>query len=200
MKLLHRFRWWLAGALALALIVTPIAVYATGQVITGTVTTNAAFVESVSSGVINPYQIPANIVGSLTYTNGTASNQVDTLYAVSLSLASTTQTIDLTSLTDPAGVSINFARVREIWVVNTSTSAGFTLNVQAGASNGFTTALPLAANTLKVPYSGALRLSDPVSTGASTGFYVDSTHKTITFDSGAHTVTFYVLLVGGSAA
>jgi hypothetical protein len=197
MKLLHRFRWWLASVLSLALIATPIAVYA--ATVTGTVTTNAAFTQVVSSGVIVPYQIPANITGSLSYTNGTASNQVDTLYAKSITLVATTQTIDLTSLTDPAGNAISFARVREFWVINTATTASFDLKVESGASNGWAP-LPPSTTPLFARYSGNLRISDPVSTGASNGNVTSGTSKTITFDSGANTITFYVLIVGGSAA
>jgi hypothetical protein len=170
-----------------------------GQVIAGNVTFNAAFTEAVSSGVIVPFSVPATISQNLGYTNGTASNQVDTLYAKQLTLAGATTTIDLTSLTDPAGVSVNFARVRELIVVNTATTAGFDVKVEAGASNGWAP-LPTSADPLTARYGGSIRLSDPVSTGASNGNVTSGTSKTITFDPGANTCIINVLIVGGSAA
>jgi hypothetical protein len=194
-KTLHRYRFALAAFLGLVLY--PIMAYATGQVVVGTVTFNASFAETATA--IGTYQIPAVISSNLSYANGTASNQVDTLYAKTITLASTTQTLDLTSLTDPAGNSINFARVREFIVVNNATTAGYDLKVEAGASNGVIF-LPPAANNLYARYSGSLRISDPVSTGSGNGNVVGSTTKTITFDSGSNTITFYVLIVGGSAA
>jgi hypothetical protein len=197
-KLLHRYR--LALALLLGLLVFPICAYATGQVVVGTVSFNASFTEAATA--VGTYQIPVSSSLNLSYTNGTASNQVDTIYAKTFSLASTTQTIDLTSLTDPAGNSINFARVREFIVVNTSTTAGYDLEVYSGSSNGWAPIGAVSGTPCYVRYgSGAMyRLSDPVSTGSGNGNVVGSTSKTITFNSGSNTVTFYVIVVGGSAA
>jgi hypothetical protein len=195
MKLLHRYR--LALALLIGLVLFPVMAYATGQVVTGQITFNAAFTEQATA--LTTYSIPATISSNLSYANGTLSNQVDTIYAKTITLAGTTQTIDLTSLTDPAGNAINFARVREFIVVNSATSAGFDLKVEAGSSNPVIF-IPPVANFLLCRYSGTLRISDPVSTGSGNGNVVTSSTKTITFDSGANTITFLVLIVGGSAA
>ena len=188
-----------AVMIAVALAFPPVAAWAVGQVVTGNVSLNAAFVESVSSGVVVPYSIPATISSNLSYTNGTASNQVDTIYAKQLTLAGATTTIDLTSLTDPAGVSVNFARVREFIVVNTSTTAGFDVKVESGASNGWAP-LPASTDPLFCRYSAYIHISDPVSTGGSNGNVTSGTSKTVTFDPGANTVIINVLIVGGSAA
>lgn len=195
MRLLNRYRF--AVALLVGLLLFPIMAYATGQVVVGTVTFNAAFTEQATA--LAPYQIPATISQNLSYANGTASNQVDTIYAKTITLAATTQTIDLTSLTDPAGNAITFVRVREFIIVNTATSASFDLKVEAGASNGWAQ-LPPSTSPILTRYGGILRLSDPVSTGAGNGAIVGSTSKTVTFDSGSNTITFLVLIVGGSAA
>ena len=170
-----------------------------GQIITGTLTFNASFVEHVATGVITPYDIPAAISANLGYATGTASGQVDTIYSKAVSLASTTLALDLTTLLDPAGIPITFARVREFIVVVTSVTASFDLKVYAGASSGVVF-LPVVANFLPVRYSGSLRLSDPTSTGAGNGNCVDGTHKNLVLDSGSNTVTAYILIVGGSAA
>lgn len=188
-----------AAALAVALLIPPTFAWATGQTITGNVTFNAAFTEAVSAGVIVPYQVPATISSNLSYANGTGSGQVDTLYAKALTLSGATTTIDLTSLTDPAGVSINFARVRELIVVNTATTAGYDVKVESGASNGWSV-LPPSSAPVYARYGGILRISDPTSTGGGNGNVVGSTSKTITFDPGSNTVTINVLIVGGSAA
>lgn len=192
----------LAVALAVASLVVlalPVSAWATGQNVSGNVILNASFTENVSSGVIVSYQVPATVSSTLSYGNGTASNQVDTLYAKQLTLTGATQTIDLTSLTDPAGNSINFARVRELIVVNTATTAGYDVKVEAGASNGWAV-LPPSSAPVYTRYSGTLRISDPVSTGGSNGNVVSGTSKTITFDPGANTIVINVLIVGGSAA
>lgn len=187
----------LALALAVAAAIPPTMAWAAGQAITGNVSMNAAFTQAVT-GVTN-YNIPVTIPVNLSYANGTASNQVDTLYARQLTLAGAATTIDLTSLTDPAGNAISFARVREIIVQDLATTAGYDVKVEAGASNGVGW-LPPSTSPVYARYSGTLRVSDPVSTGAGNGNVVDSTHKTVTFDPGANTVTINVVIAGGSAA
>lgn len=186
----------IAVVLAVALSIPAVA-YATGQVVTGNVSLNFSFVEAVS-GVTN-YQIPATISANLSYANGTASNQVDTIYAKQLSLTGATTTIDLTSLTDPAGNSINFARVREFIVQNLSSTAGYDVKIESGASNGWAP-LPPSSSPNYARYSGTFRMSDPVSTGGSNGNVVSGSSKTITFDPGANTFNINVIIVGGSAA
>jgi hypothetical protein len=196
MRMLHRYRFALTALIGLLLF--PALAFGVGQVVVGQVTFNAAFTEQATS--LAPFQIPATISSNLSYANGTASSQVDTIYAKTITLVATTQTIDLTSLTDPAGNSINFARVREFIVINQATTAGFDLKVEAGASNPVIF-IPPVANFLSCRNNGGtLRVSDPVSTGSGNGNVVTSTTKTITFDSGANTITFLVLIVGGSAA
>lgn len=188
-------------ALLVAAMVPPTMAWATGQVVTGQVTFNASFAESVTTGAVVNYQIPATVSANLTYTNGTASNQVDTIYARQISLAATTTTLDLTSLTDPAGNSINFARVRELIVQNLSATAGRDVKIYAGASNGWAP-LPASSDTnyLYARYSGVFRLSDPVSTGSGNGNVVSGTSKTIVLDPGSNTISVNVIIVGGSAA
>ncbi len=170
-----------------------------GQVVSGQISYNVNFNELVSSGVILPFDIPEAITANLNYSNGTGSNQVDTIYGASLSLAGTTTTLNLQSLTDPSGASIDFARVRELIVINPSTTAGYDVKVEAGASSGWTV-LPPSSNPLYARYGGSLRISDPVSTGSGNGNVVTSSLKNVTLDPGANTVTVYVLLIGGSAA
>lgn len=188
-------KYWLASALAACLVSIPIYAYAVGQVVTGNMTFNASFAETATA--LSTYSIPLSISSNTAYINGTSSGQVDTVYAKTITLAATTQTIDLTSLVDPAGNSINFARVREFVVANNDPTAGHDLKVEAGASNGWAVLPPLATPAY-ARYSGSLKYSDPKSTGAGNGNLVSSTSKTITFDSGANTITFSLLIVGSS--
>lgn len=173
-------------------------VWATGQVVTGQVIMNASF------GLLSNAGVQANTISqSLSipaqYSNGTGSNQIDTIYAAHLTLTGAPTTIDLSSLTDPAGNSANFARVREVIVQNISSTAGFDCKVEAGASNGWPV-LPPSTAPLQCRYGATLRISDPVSTGSGNGNVVGASTKTVTFDPGANTVIINVLIVGGSAA
>ena len=174
-------------------------------VVVGTAVQNISFTQTVSSGLINPYSIVPAIAApgvpgaSINYANGTAAGLVDLLYEKQFSLASTTTTLDLTSLTDAGGGAIVFARIRELIVYVYDASAAHLIKVYAGASNGITW-VPPVANYLQVAGNGgSLRLSDPQTVGSSLGYYVDGTHKNLVFDSVANTVTFYVLIAGCSA-
>jgi hypothetical protein len=140
-------------------------------------------------------------LSSVSYTNGTGSSQVDLIYWPDpITLAATTQTIDLTSLTDPSGAAVNFARVRELLIYNPTATAGFDIKVEQGASNPWAFVPPSTSPQI-VRYGGGLyRISDPISTGGGNGNVVGGASKTIKFDSGANTVTFWVLALGGSAA
>ena len=184
--------------LAVALAIPPIA-WAAGQPVTGTVTFTATFVETDNNG-LNSNGLTQQInPGVLAYANGTASNQVDTLYAAKVTLAGAPTTINLTTLTDPAGNTANFARVREFIVYNPASTAGYDVKVEAGATNGWS-ALPPSTSPLTCRYLGTVRISDPTSTGTGNGNVVTSTSNTITLDPGANTVTIYILIAGGSAA
>jgi hypothetical protein len=194
MNWFNKYRFAVTALVGLLLF--PAFAYATGQVVSGTVTFNAGFIEQATS--ITTFQIPATVAANLSYTNGTAPNQVDTIFAKNISLAATTQTFALNSVVDPAGNTVSFARVREFVIVNLSTTAGFDLGVSSGASNGVTW-LP-ASGTLTCRAGGTLRISDPVSTGSGSGNTVGTTTFNVTVNAGANTVNFLILIVGGSAA
>jgi hypothetical protein len=160
----------------------------------------------ISSGLISQANIGVTIstpsvpLASITYANGTGAGAVDLMYEAAISLASTTLTIDLTSLTAPDGSAVNFARIRELYVLNYSATAGFDLLVEQGATNPWAY-VPATANAFKCAANGGqYYLRDLNSTGAGNGLVTGGSSKTIKFDSGAHTVTFYLLLLGTSVA
>lgn len=188
------------SAVAVAVAATLAGAAYAGQVITGSVAFSATFFEAVTSGIeSNQLQQATGNLG-VTYGSGTASRQVDTLYAANLTLAGAPATLDLTALMDPANNAVSFARVREFIVVNTSSTAGNDVKVVAAATKGVTW-LPPAANPLNARYLGSLRVSDPVSTGTGNGnVVVSGANTSVTLDPGANTATVTVLIVGGSGA
>ena len=197
---MRRFAPRLAVAFLVAFLLPAVA-FATGQVVTGTVNMTANFTEASPSGALTSYSIPANVLAGYTYTNGTATGQVDTIYAKTLTLSGATTTLNLNSgLTDPAGNSVVFARVREFIITNTATTASYDVKVEAGASNGWAVLPPSTAPVYARYGGGSIRISDPTSTGGGNGNVVSSSSCNITLDPGANTVTVNILIVGGSAA
>ena len=126
---------------------------------------------------------------------------VDQLYALQITLASTTQTIHFETATakDPFGNTLAMLRVRDFIVQNTNTTLGQLLKVYAPASNAVTW-LPVVANYIWVNPGGMLWISDPLSFGGGVGNVVGATSDGVTFDSVANTVTFNVLAIGNSVA
>jgi hypothetical protein len=104
------------------------------------------------------------------------------------SLASTTTTLDLTALTGPRGSTVTFASIRQLLIINTSTGVGFVLTVGGAAT-------PFTPNSLTGTWVVAENSRDYSET-LGTAWTVDSSHKLLKFDSGAHTVTFKVFITG----
>lgn len=176
-------------------------------VVSGPLNIGANFTQTITSGVITSQYIPANINWNYTFTNGTGTGAVDLCYAKQLSLAGTATTLDLTSLADLGGSTVSFARVRLFVVQNLATTAAYTVTVGAAASNQWTGFLGTTTSTVVLqPNVGAtanqslLLFLDPYSTGATTGAYVDGTHKSLKLDPGANTISVNVLILGCSAA
>lgn len=175
--------------------------------VSGPLSMRADITQSVSSGVISTQALLASFGLSVNLSNGTGSGAVDLVYAKQLSLAGSATTLDLTSLTDLSGASISFARVRVLIVQNLATTAAYTLTLGAAASNQWTGFLGTATSTAVIqPNVGATSnysshvFLDLYSTGASTGAYVDGTHKSFKLDPGANTFSANVLILGCSAA
>ena len=173
--------------------------------VSGTVTLSASFSEYITTG-ITPYTITELLgamginPGNLSLNSGTASGLIDTLYAQKLTLAATTTTIDWTSVIDPGGASVSFARSRFFFVFNPDATAGHDIKIYQGASNPWAP-LPASGQPGWARYGGGwYMLCDPISTGTGNGNVITSTSKTTVFDSGANTVSFYVIQAGGSVA
>lgn len=157
---------------------------------------SSSFGEALSTGLISPYAIPELYNETENYTNGTGAGQIDLWYPQKVVLAATTMTMDFTSLTDPSGTAINFARIREglIWIIDKTLANK--LIIEPGASNGWS----FAPNQTLFPGGSVYRLiADPTSVGSGIGAVIGSSSKTLKFDAGANTVTFGMLWLGCSA-
>jgi len=190
----------LASLAAVAALVALAAPPLYAAVVSGTVSSTVSFGQQVTTSV-TPYTAPAAAQFTNSYSNGTGSNQVDTLYAKALVLSAAPTTIDLTNFVDVGGNSgASFARVREWIVYNTDTNATHTVTVAAGASNGWAVLAPNGSPQTIPANGGIMRISDPASTGSGNGNVVTSSSKTVTFNPGSNTVTSYIIAAGGSAA
>jgi hypothetical protein len=115
--------------------------------------------------------------------------------------------IDLTTLTDPYGAAINFARVKVLAVFNFATNDAYKLvmglavtNPWAAPFDGLTTGklhVPPGRldATLGVTYPGRVLIWAP----GATGLAVSGTSKVLRLDSGANTVPYVVALFGNDA-
>lgn len=145
-------------------------------------------------------QIPEIL--SVALTNGTAANQIDLIYAGTISLASSTpQTLDLTSLTDVLGGAVALARVKLIAIKNKSTTDGQNVTAGNAASNawsamlGSTGTITILPGTSTNPDGGWFINSAP----NTTGWPVDSTHKNLKLDPGSASISVDVVIAGASA-
>ncbi len=169
------------------------------QVITQNGQYNIGATQVVSSGLLSPQSLPAALSFALNYTNATTGALTcDQMHAKVYTLvASTPQTIDLTSLTDLNGNAMNFARVRDIVFYNANATVTHFVTVYAGASNGWAY-LPTTPGLTVLANGGMVWLHDPNSSTGVVGMVTSGSSKTITMDPGALTTNLSVYIIGGS--
>ncbi len=174
---------------------------------TGTVNTNYSFTEAISTGLVTANNLAATISRNITYGNGTASGQIDMLYAKKLVLNATPTTLDLTALTDLNGDALNFARIREMIIQNLATTAAYVVTVGGAGASAWLGFFGTSTSTLFLPTNvgatgnySTLQLSDPYTVGATTGAYVGASSKYLKLDPGANVINVNVILAGCSAA
>ena len=168
-----------------------------------TASINIAAVMSVTSSVITTKQIPATIASNLALVNSNgAALAIDLAAWGQLSLASTTQLIDFSSLADPNGTTHDWTggRVRLFVVQTVTTTTAYDLQVYADATNGVSF-LPPVANYVPVRTNGGiLIIYDPNSNGSGNGNVITASLKRLDFNSGSNTVVFNWLALGNSVA
>lgn len=177
---------------------------AVAQNVIATVNFNFTTQQTQTAGNINAAGSTLNPIVTFAkqYVNAQGVNYgVDQLYALQITLASTTQTVhfETASAKDPFGNTLAMLRIRDLIVQNTNTTLGQILKVYQPASNGVTW-LPLVATYLTVWPGSQIWLNDSLSFGGGVGAVVGATSDGITFDSASATVTFNVLALGNSAA
>lgn len=171
------------------------------QVINGTVTINASFVQTDSTGLITPIQAQGLIqfINQFNNLSGTA-NGVNTLYAAQLTLSGAATHINLYSFTDILGNTVSNARVRFWGVQVVTATAAYIVNVYTRTGTDPVTWLPVTTmGALWCPPSGVVVASDPQSTSTN-GWVVGSAAYDFTVDPGANTVVCNVLIAGNTAA
>jgi hypothetical protein len=168
-------------------------------VVTGTAQLVAGFNQTVSSGLITTQTLPASISLTTQYTNGTGAGAIDLIYAKQIALvASTPQTLDLTSLADLSGATVSFARIRELVIQVVTTTPGDNVTVGDAAATAF--AAFWGATGTDTVYAGSIRyFTDPTSIGSGVGAVVTSTSKSLKLDPGSNNVTINLLIAGCTA-
>lgn len=137
-----------------------------------------------------------NLKETLAYVTGAGAGAADTLYTESLNIAASSNvTRDLTSLTDPLGNAVDFARVKAIVVIAAS---GNTNNIVVGAaaSNAFAGPLGAGNQSFSVPPGGIAAFARD----DAAGWVTSSTSKVIEIaNSGAGSAVTGSLIVIGAA-
>lgn len=157
---------------------------------------NPSLVIPAGTGRISSITFQDNITNNWNYANGTGALQYDIYASKIYSLvASTPQTIDLSSITDVNSVAQTPLRVREILLCVPDLTPTHFVTITGGASNP----LPFAGGIIFPGNVWTPILRDPLSVGASVGAYIDGTHKTIKYDPGALNITLYAIYLMCSA-
>jgi|GEM_PF-1981465 len=170
--------------------------------VSGTIQPNFAFTQTPTSGILSgsPIQVPETLLISLA--NGTGADKIDLLFAKQLTFsASTSQTLDLTALTDILGAAVSFARVRVVAIKVYSQTDAASLTVGGAASNAWEAFLS-TAGTITIPAASAANQNGAfflLTAPNTTGWVVDSTHKNLKLQPSAHAFNADVFLAGCSA-
>jgi hypothetical protein len=154
-----------------------------------------------STGVLSGVALPVQPSINFTFnTSGTLADQCDLEHSKIYSfVASTPQTIDLTTVTDVLGGTAAFARIRFMTFKMKSTTDAATLIIGNAATTAWSAALG-ATGTLTLRGStatndGGFALWSP----NTTGYVVDSTHKSLLMTPSAHAFDVEVYIFGASA-
>jgi hypothetical protein len=126
--------------------------------------------------------------------NGTSADQANAFWRDQRTLASASETHDLTSLTDSLGLSLTFTGIKGIFIWNTTTTALADLSVGGATTNIFSGFLADSSDIVVVPPNGQFIWWSP---GAAAT--VDDTHKNLKLNSPAATVVYDIVLIGTKA-
>lgn len=156
--------------------------------------------------------VPQDLIQLLDQTsnlgNGTGALEYDLLHVKKYSLAGSTQSIDLTSVTDLSGATVNMARVRVKAYLHRGTGSGHTWTEDTTVSNGFKAFSDATSGSKRRLYSTLSSAStifnldvatDLHSVGSGVGATTSGTSKVLTLDPGANTFEVWAFILGCSA-
>lgn len=162
--------------------------------VSGQIQPNLSFSQLVTSGFLNGQSLAIGLNTLAKFVAGTAADSIDGLYAHTFTfVASTMQTMDVSTLTDIFGVSITAARARFIAIRVNGVVDGSSLTITPDATNGwaaFTTSLKLLPSSSANPAGGFFILTAP----NTTGYPIDGTHKVLDMTPSAHAFTVDVVI------
>lgn len=162
--------------------------------VTGSIKASLNFTETFVADLATG-TVPMSLIPSLTFTSGTAANQVNVLWADTRTLAATTEDLDLAGvLAATFGGTVTLARVKGLYVRNTHATA--TLTIGGAASNAFLTPFGDATDKLKVAPGGFVLLAAPLAAGYAV---TAATGDILKVDAGASTIVYDIALVGCNA-
>ncbi|MCA9246856.1 MAG: hypothetical protein KDA42_07060 [Planctomycetales bacterium] len=133
--------------------------------------------------------------------DGTSAGQADKLWHATRSVgAGSNDDLDLSALTQSihgSTVTIAFAKIRAIMIVNTATTAGETLVLDSSVANAFTAAFHSSATSkLQIPADSPLMLVNKVDGWAVTDGSADILRIS---NAGSGTVSYKIVIAGTSA-
>ena len=143
--------------------------------------------------------------GQLIYGASGGTGKIDLMSKFYEATLTGTVAFDLTSLLDPRGAALNFARVKAVVIVNFATTAGFVLKLGLGTNPFINYFDNVATAKLRVEagFTNANGIAVPnmvvLACPESNGWAVSGTNKVIQLDSGANAVPYHFHVVGNVA-
>lgn len=152
-----------------------------------------------ASGTANSSAQPLTQGQTITYGNGAGVSAVNILYSTQLSIAAsgTSSAIVLSSLTDPLGNSIAFAKIKIIFIqlAASPTPAASSITFQPGGTHPWNEFLNGTTPTITLNTGAFLTVGDPTAAGYAV---VSNTHDqfTITNVDSVNTATVNIVMAG----
>lgn len=146
----------------------------------------------------------SNLSPSVAFADGTSAGQADKIWSDTRTVAgSGNDDLDLTALTNSifgSTVTINFAKVKAILIVNTNIVAGDFLWVGGGGSNEWTNMFGAAGDKAKLgPGSATTAPGIFLNCSPTDGWVVDGTHKTLRITNGSSNSNTYKIVIVGTS-
>lgn len=124
---------------------------------------------------------------------GTAINQASKLWYDTRTLSAASDELDLAGgVTDAFGTALTFAKIKKLVIRNNVTTAGYTLTVGPGTTNGISTIWGATTDSEIIGPDGFMVKANPSDGFVITGGSAD----TLLIDAGSATVTYDIIVIG----